>query len=123
MIPLDYRDSRPIYTQVIDSLRQQIRSGILMPGDRLPSVRELAAELSINPNTIQRSYRELESTGWIVSVPGKGSFVCRKQSDDPQQTQSLLQTFDQTARSLLALGFSSLELISRLTQMRGDEHA
>ena len=123
MIPLDYRDSRPIYTQVIDSLRQQIRSGILMSGDRLPSVRELAAELSINPNTIQRAYRELESTGWIVSVPGKGSFVCQKQSDDPQQTQSLLQAFDQTARSLLALGFSNLELISRLTQMRGDEHA
>lgn len=75
MIHLDYRDARPIYTQVIDGFREQILSGILQTGDRLPSVRELASQLTINPNTIQRAYRELELQGWIVSVPGKGSFV------------------------------------------------
>ena len=60
MIHLDYRDARPIYTQVIDGFREQILSGILQTGDRLPSVRELASQLTINPNTIQRAYRELE---------------------------------------------------------------
>lgn len=123
MIPLNYRDSRPIYSQVIDSLRQQIRDGILQPGDRLPSVRELAAELSINPNTIQRAYRELETAGWIVSVPGKGSFVCQSQRNDTQETQQLLLAFDQSARKLMAMGIPAVELIARLTQMRGDDHA
>ena len=75
MIQINYHDSRPIYEKVKDSLRQLILSGALPEGDRLPSVRELAVSLTINPNTIQRAYRELEQEGYIVSVPGKGSFV------------------------------------------------
>ena len=75
MISINYRDARPIYEQVKDGFKQLIITGIL-PGDaRMPSVRELASELTINPNTIQRAYRELELEGFIVSVPGKGSFV------------------------------------------------
>ena len=76
MIHLDYRDARPIYIQIVDNFRSQIRAGILEDGEKLPSVRELATELAINPNTIQRAYRELEAEGWIASVSGKGSFVC-----------------------------------------------
>ena len=76
MFTLDYRDARPIYTQICDSIREQILTGVLQQGDKLPSVRELAAQLTINPNTIQRSYRILEDEGWIASVAGKGSFVC-----------------------------------------------
>ena len=76
MVQLDYRDARPIYTQIVDGFREQIVAGILLQGDRMPSVRELACQLTINPNTIQRAYRELEMEGWIASVPGKGSFVC-----------------------------------------------
>ena len=75
MVHLDYRDARPIFTQIVDGFREQILAGILQPEDRLPSVRELATQLTINPNTIQRAYRELEAQGWIVSVPGKGCFV------------------------------------------------
>ena len=75
MVLLDYRDARPIYAQIIDGFKEQITAGILCPGDKLPSVRELAAELAINPNTIARSYRTLEAEGWIVTVPGKGCFV------------------------------------------------
>ena len=63
MVHLDYRDARPIYTQIIDGFREQIAAGILQPGEKLPSVRELAATLAINPNTIQRSYRQLEADG------------------------------------------------------------
>ena len=58
MVYLDYRDAKPIYTQIVDNFRMQIASGILQPGDKLPSVRELAAQRSINPNTIQRAYRD-----------------------------------------------------------------
>ena len=77
---LDYRDGRPIYIQIVDDLRQQIALGVLPPGEKLPSVRDLAAQLSINPNTIQRAYRQLEMEGWICTVAGKGCFACEKPS-------------------------------------------
>ena len=80
MIHLDYRDARPIYTQICDGFRDQIRTGILRQGDRLPSVRELATQLTINPNTIQRAYRELENQGYLVTLPGKGTFAAENQS-------------------------------------------
>ena len=76
MVHLDYRDARPIYAQIIDGFREKIATGVIQPGDKLPSVRELAITLAINPNTIQRAYRRLEMVGWIATVPGKGCFVC-----------------------------------------------
>ena len=72
-ISINYRDSRPIYEQVRDGLRRLIVSGSLPLGEKLPSVRELSTQLTINPNTIQRAYRELESEGYIYTVSGKGS--------------------------------------------------
>ena len=112
MVHLDYRDSRPIYIQIIDSFRRQIRGGILQEGDKLPSVRELAAELAINPNTIQRAYRDLEQQGWIATVSGKGCFVCDK--TPARERQPLLTQFDQAAAALLDLGMTRQELIARL---------
>ena len=91
MIHLDYRDARPIYAQICDGFRQQILGGILPVGERLPSVRELATQLTINPNTIQRAYRELESQGWVASVPGKGSFVCGIPAAPTAQQRTLLE--------------------------------
>ena len=114
MVHLDYRDARPIYTQITDCVRDQIIAGILTPGDKMPSVRDLATQLTINPNTIQRAYRELESQGWIVSVPGKGSFVQGIPQIDPVQTQALLTEFDKLAATLLAMGLSKEELIHRI---------
>ncbi len=116
MIHLDYRDTRPIYSQITDGFREQLLSGVLQPGDKLPSVRELAATLTINPNTIQRAYRELEAQGWIATVPGKGCFVCGVPSDADRERQELLNTFDRTAAALLALGIPREELAARLTQ-------
>ena len=72
MIAINYRDPRPIYEQIQAELRRLMLTGALPPGSRLPSVRELAGQLAINPNTIQRAYRELESEGYILSVAGKG---------------------------------------------------
>ena len=114
MIHLDYRDARPIYTQIADGFRAQITAGILRPAEKLPSVRELAAELSINPNTIQRSYRQLEAEGWIATVPGKGCFVCGLRSYSESEKQELLTAFDKAAAALLKIGTSRTELIERL---------
>ena len=89
MIDLNHRDPRPIYLQLKDSLRQQILAGALAEGEQLPSVRETAMSLAINPNTIQRAYRELEAEGWLQTVPGKGSFVRgsaeARRGDDPHR--------------------------------------
>lgn len=75
MIIIDYKDRRPIYEQVIERFQDLIVKGGLKPDSQLPSVRSLAMELSINPNTIQRAYTELERQGFIYSVKGRGSFV------------------------------------------------
>ena len=122
MIHLDYRDARPIYGQIIDGIRQQIQTGILRPGDKLPSVRELAAELTINPNTIQRAYRELESTGLIVTVPGKGCFVCDPPDLQVTQRQELLEEFDRITAALLKTGVSKEDLAQMILQ-GGNEYA
>ena len=116
MVHLDYRDARPIYAQIIDGFREQIATGILQPGDKLPSVRELAQNLAINPNTIQRSYRQLETEGWIVTVPGKGCFVCTVPSIRQQEKQRLMEIFDSTVAALSHLGVSREELLQHLRE-------
>ena len=122
MVHLDYRSARPIYAQIMDGLKEQVSAGVLRPGDKLPSVRELAAELAINPNTIQRSYRQLEMEGWIVTVPGKGCFVCNDERVAEEEKKQLLAAFDAAAESLLAFGFSRDQLIARL-QKGGNKNA
>lgn len=120
MVHLDYRDARPIYSQIIDSFREQIITGVLRQGDKMPSVRELAAELTINPNTIQRAYRELEMQGWIASVPGKGSFVCGIPSGPGPEALALLENFDKITDALLNLGTTQQELIERILKGGND---
>lgn len=122
MVHLDYRDARPIYTQITDGFREQIIAGILRPGDKMPSVRELASELTINPNTIQRAYRELEGQGWIVSVAGKGSFVQGIPETDPAQIRSALTEFDKLTAALMAMGLTEDELKARIRK-GGNHHA
>ena len=116
MVHLDYRDVRPIYTQIIDSFKEQISAGILRTGVKLPSVRDLAVQLAINPNTIQRSYRALESEGWIVTVPGKGCFVSANSSCQEQELKKQLASFDEASAALLALGMTREELARRITE-------
>ena len=78
MIQLNYRDSKPIYEQIREGLRRLVITGAIAKDEKLPSVRELASELAINPNTIQRAYRELETEGYIYTVSGKGSFAAEQ---------------------------------------------
>ena len=75
MISINYRDPRPVYEQVSDGFKKLIIAGLIKKDEKMPSVRELASQYAINPNTIQRAYRDLESEGYIYSVPGKGSFA------------------------------------------------
>ena len=114
MIHLNYRDTRPIYAQIVDGYREQIAAGILRSGDKLPSVRELASNLTINPNTIQRAYRQLEALGWIVTVPGKGCFVCGLPEYAIEEQKELLRAFDEAAVALLQRGMTPQELCDRL---------
>jgi GntR family transcriptional regulator len=122
MVHLDYRDARPIYTQIIDGIKEQITTGVLMPGDKLPSVREMAGMLTINPNTIQRAYRLLEFNGWIVTIPGKGCFVCDNEAQIGQEVERWYTAFDEATASLIALGVSREQMIERIKR-GGSEHA
>ena len=75
MITLDYQSKDPIYLQIKNRIAELVMLGVYPPGTQLPSVRSLAGELGINPNTIQKAYQELEAAGITCSVSGKGSFV------------------------------------------------
>ena len=114
MVHLDYRDARPIYTQIIDGMKEQISTGVLQSGDKLPSVRELASQLAINPNTIQRAYRSLEVDGWIATVPGKGCFVCSNDDTRDRERQRWFHAFDDATTALIALGVSRQTLMERV---------
>ena len=75
MIVLDYRDKRPLNEQVAEKIMNLIAQGGLVPGERLPSVRNLAVDLSVNPNTVQRAYAALEEKGYITTITGRGNYV------------------------------------------------
>lgn len=75
MIQLDFRDRQPLYEQIKEKIKMLIISGVLKPDEQIPSVRELAQSLTINPNTIQKAYKDLEMEGFIYSIRAKGSFV------------------------------------------------
>lgn len=119
MLSLNYRDGRPIYEQVRDGLRRLIITGAIPPGEKLPSVRALAGQLAINPNTIQRAYRELEAEGWCYSVPGKGSFAGERQGPDRAKIERLLAQLRALVSELRYLGAGEDE-IARCLQQGGD---
>ena len=124
MLHLDYRDSRPIYEQVQDGLRKLMVSGVLQEGEKLPSVRALAGQLAINPNTIQRAYEALEREGYVYSVGGKGSFVAPRKEVDTARQEELLKKLDGCVKELLFLGVSREELLRRIEAAEGgNEHA
>ena len=120
MICLNYRDSRPIYEQIKDGLKKLIVSGAMAPDEKLPSVRALAQQLSINPNTIQRAYNELENEGYIYSIAGKGSFASGDVGADESRKRELQEKIRELAAELRYLGVSEDEL---LALVREEEHA
>ena len=111
MIVLDYRDSRPLYQQVKDSLRRMMLTGLLEPDEKLPSVRSLATQLAINPNTIQRAYAELEAEGYIYSVAGRGSFVSTGDGEHLRRIAELTGRLVPLVEELKSLGYTREQLL------------
>lgn len=119
MIQLNYHDTRPFYQQIKDNVRQLVVSGALKKDEKLPSVRDMAASLAINPNTIQRAYRELESEGYIYTLSGKGTFVAEVDHSNQFRQQELLPQFDKIVSELLYLSMPVNDLTNRILSLSG----
>lgn len=120
MITLDYRDRRPIYEQVTERFQDLMFKGVLNPDDKLPSVRSLATELSINPNTIQRAYAELERLGLIYSIKGKGSFVADWERLKVGRVREWEKAFDRLLAEAKKLGIEAGEVNRRVIAGLGE---
>lgn len=114
MIILDYRDTRPLYEQIVDKFQTLILKGVLEPNSRMPSVRSLAVELSINPNTIQRAYAELERSGFIYTVKGRGNFVAYDDSLKEVRREEIFAKLDGLCAEAEEFGMTGQELIRRI---------
>lgn len=110
MILIDHKDRRPIYEQVIERFQQMILCGALPPDSPMPSVRSLAMQLSLNPNTIQRAYQELDRTGYIYTVKGKGSFVSETAAAADNKRREIRNNMQEGVDKALLAGISAEEL-------------
>lgn len=124
MILLDYRDKRPIYEQIVDKMERLIVSGGLEANFKMPSVRSLAMELSVNPNTIQRAYAQLEQDGYIYTVSGRGSFVaheCEWRSGKLREMSKELQEILSKAREAGMSKEAVTEIVNEIFMEAGDD--
>ena len=115
MIELNYRDAKTIYEQIMEGIRKLVVTDSLAVGEKLPSVRELASKMAINPNTISRAYKELEAEGYIYTISGKGTFVAEKKDVKEHRTKELLEKFDEVTGELIYLSVPTEELQERIT--------
>ena len=121
MILLDYRDKRPIYEQVVEKLERLIASGGLEPLTKMPSVRSLAVELSVNPGTVQRAYAQLEQDGYLYTVSGRGTFVTADNEwREGRQDKALLAWQEATAKAK-EVGIGQEVLLRKLDEIYGEE--
>lgn len=105
MINLDYKDKRTLHEQIEDGIKELIINGIMLPDEQLPSVRELSVSLTVNPNTVQKAYKQLEADGFIYSVQGKGNFVSSVQAvKDDKKLDELYEEVTLAVKSLMYLG-------------------
>lgn len=117
MIQLNYRDAKPIYEQIKDGLRKLVITNSLIANEKLPSVREMASKLAINPNTIQKAYRELEAEGHVYTVAGKGTFVAERKEVLGVRNEELMKEFDEVVTELLFLATDGDSLKTRIEQL------
>lgn len=117
MLQLDFGDHRPLYEQIKDKLKHLIISGVLKENDKIPSVRELASSLAINPNTIQKAYKDLENEGYIYSMKAKGSFVSpRRETAKDKDTSHLWESLSQTVGELKFLGIKKETILKMIEE-------
>ncbi len=110
MFYIDYQDKRPIYEQVVEKMQNLIVKGALEADIKLPSVRTMAMELSINPNTIQRAYAELEKNGFIYTVKGRGNFVSERSIWMQEEKMETLKRVSDAVSSAVRLGVEQEEV-------------
>ena len=114
MITLDLGDHRPLYEQIKEKLKELIITGVLTENEKIPSVRELASSLAINPNTIQKAYKDLESEGYIYSRRASGSFVApREIVAEHTENSEMLEKLDTLLNEMLFCGIGYDEIIER----------
>lgn len=112
---IDYQDSRPIYEQISEKFKILILKGIFEPDEKMPSVRQLAMDLSTNPNTVQRAYSELERQGFLYSVKGKGNFVSPNPNLRDMKKQELLERLRALLKEAEDSGIPREELLDALS--------
>lgn len=119
-LQIDSKSGVPFYRQIIDQVKSAIVTGSIEPGDRLPTVRQLAVDLSVNPNTVSRAYTELELTGLVETQMGSGTFVGRQQVErDEIERQRLLEQLCQEFLSRASNhGFTLDDVVRTLEQRR-----
>ncbi len=116
MFTLDYKSRLPIYEQLYQSVTQMAAVGAFDPGEPLPSVRALALELGVNPNTVQKAYQMLERDEIIHSVPGKGSFILDSNSAVKRQREIAFKKLEEAAKSAAGCGVSEAEFVEKVHQ-------
>ena len=115
MKEIDLKSKKSIYQQIVDGIKEDIVSGALSPKAKLPSVRDLSSKLTVNPNTIQKAYKELEATGWIYSVSGLGNFVSEAdRKENPLEIEKLYSAIEASVKQLKFLGVDEINIMSRL---------
>ena len=119
MIYIDYKDSRPLYEQISSKLSELILHGIFEADSQLPSVRNLAMELAINPNTIQKAYADLERKGYIYSVKGKGNFVSDTKMLQEERKMDIIKQMQELILEAKRLGIGLEEMKAVMEQSYG----
>ena len=119
MIKLDYKDSRSLHVQIQEGIKTLIVNKVLGAHEQLPSVRELSVELTVNPNTVQKAYKELEGEGYVYSVKGKGNFVAPVSfAKDDEKIDKLYEEMETIVKSLMYLGERSEKIFKVIDKIR-----
>ena len=118
----DYAKARPLYEQIKESIRKMVISNAFLADEKLPSVREMASQLAVNPNAIERAYQELEQDGYVYRRKDEGTFVAKENRVNEMRRRELMQKFDLVVRELSELSVSSNELAERVEVItKGDK--
>jgi GntR family transcriptional regulator len=122
LIQLNYKEARPLYEQIKESIRKMVISNAFLADEKLPSVREMASQLAVNPNAIERAYQELEQDGYVYRRKDEGTFVAKENRVNEMRRRELMQKFDLVVRELSELSVSSNELAERVEVItKGDK--
>lgn len=125
MFVLDYKSRLPIYEQLYRSITRMAALGAMEQGEALPSVRSLAQELGVNPNTVQKAYQMLERDGIIFSVQGKGSFLAGDETAVARRKKQALERVKEAAAEAAACGVKKEEILAQISgayEGKGDQH-